>query len=100
MDTFSVSGGTVQPKTQARTQERQPDLKGQTIRDTILPSQLRQLTVLTSHQAAELLQISTKTLIKMASAGQIPSFRAGDLWRFSAVALENWLITSSLPQAA
>lgn len=58
------------------------------------------LTVLTTEEAANVLKISTKTLRKMAKAGQIPSFRAGDLWRFSAVALENWLIGSSLPLAA
>ena len=106
MDTNKVSGMVPQPdKSQkasgsASAIQSQPDFNGQSIRDIIPPSQLRQLTVLTPTQAAELLQISTKTLIKMAKAGSIPSFRACDLWRFSAVALENWLIGSSLPQAA
>ena len=47
--------------------------------------------VLKPVQAAELLQISVKTLIKMASNGEIPAFRAGRLWRFPTAALENWL---------
>jgi putative molybdopterin biosynthesis protein len=47
--------------------------------------------VLTPPQAASLLQISEKTLIKMAASGQIPCFRAGRLWRFPAAALEKWL---------
>ena len=47
--------------------------------------------VLTPPQAAALLAICEKTLIKMAAAGQIPAFRAGRLWRFPTAALENWL---------
>lgn len=47
--------------------------------------------VFTPEQAAALLQISTKTLFKMAAAGQLPAFRAGRLWRFPAAALEKWL---------
>jgi excisionase family DNA binding protein len=47
--------------------------------------------VLTPPKTAALLKISEKTLIKMASSGQIPSFRAGRLWRFSTVKLEHWL---------
>jgi excisionase family DNA binding protein len=46
---------------------------------------------LTPPQAAARLQISEKTLIKMAASGQIPSFRAGRLWRFSTAKLERWL---------
>lgn len=47
--------------------------------------------VLTPTQAAELLQVSEKTIFKMATSGQIPSFRAGRLWRFSTAKLERWL---------
>jgi excisionase family DNA binding protein len=55
--------------------------------------------VLTPPQAAELLQISTKTLIKMAAAGKLPCFRAGRLWRFPAARLVEWL-NSQVPSAA
>jgi excisionase family DNA binding protein len=47
--------------------------------------------VMTPPQAAALLSISEKTLFKMASARQIPAFRAGRLWRFPTEALEKWL---------
>jgi excisionase family DNA binding protein len=53
--------------------------------------QFPSLSVLTPPQAAERLQISQKTLIKMAASGEIPSFRAGRLWRFSTAKLERWL---------
>jgi excisionase family DNA binding protein len=47
--------------------------------------------VMTPPQTAAMLAISEKTLIKMASSGQIPSFRAGRLWRFSTVKVQRWL---------
>jgi excisionase family DNA binding protein len=58
--------------------------------------------VLTPPQAAAMLQVSVKTLIKMAVAGQIPCFRAGRLWRFPAAGLEKWLesFEQSYSQAA
>ena len=46
---------------------------------------------LTPVEAAAVLCISSKTLLKMAAAGQVPCFRAGRLWRFPAAALERWL---------
>jgi excisionase family DNA binding protein len=47
--------------------------------------------VLSTDQAAALLQIHPKTLQKMARAGTVPAFRIGDLWRFRASALDEWL---------
>jgi excisionase family DNA binding protein len=52
---------------------------------------LNTIKTLTPPEAAALLKISVKTLIKVAAAGQIPSRRAGRLWRFSAPALERWM---------
>jgi excisionase family DNA binding protein len=46
---------------------------------------------LTSEQAAGLLQIHPKTLQKMARKGQVPGHRIGDLWRFRASELDEWL---------
>jgi excisionase family DNA binding protein len=46
---------------------------------------------MTPPQAAAMLAISEKTLLKMASSGQIPSFRAGRLWRFSSAKVQRWL---------
>jgi excisionase family DNA binding protein len=67
---------------------------------TVIP--FPSLKVLTPPQAAAMLQISVKTLIKMATDGQIPCFRAGRLWRFPAAGLEKWLesFEQSYSQAA
>jgi excisionase family DNA binding protein len=47
--------------------------------------------VLNSEEAAALLQIHPKTLQKMARQGRVPAFRIGDLWRFRASELDEWL---------
>jgi excisionase family DNA binding protein len=47
--------------------------------------------VLTVDQAAELLQLSSKTLKRLAQAGRIPGRRVGNQWRFSRHALMDWL---------
>ena len=47
--------------------------------------------VLNSDEAAALLQIHPKTLQRMARQGSVPAFRIGDLWRFRALALDEWL---------
>jgi excisionase family DNA binding protein len=47
--------------------------------------------VLNTEEAATLLQIHPKTLQKMAREGTVPAFRIGDLWRFRASALDDWL---------
>ena len=47
--------------------------------------------VLNTGEAATLLQIHPKTLQKMAREGTVPAFRIGDLWRFRASALDEWL---------
>jgi excisionase family DNA binding protein len=46
--------------------------------------------VLTVEQAAELLQLSTKTLKRLAQAERVPSRRVGNQWRFSRRALMDW----------
>jgi excisionase family DNA binding protein len=47
--------------------------------------------VLNTEEAAVLLQIHPKTLQRMARQGAVPGFRIGDLWRFRASALDEWL---------
>jgi excisionase family DNA binding protein len=47
--------------------------------------------VLNTEEAAALLQIHPKTLQKLAREGGVPGFRIGDLWRFRASALDEWL---------
>jgi excisionase family DNA binding protein len=47
--------------------------------------------VLNTGEAAALLQIHPKTLQRMAREGTVPAFRIGDLWRFRASALDEWV---------
>ena len=47
--------------------------------------------VLNTEEAAALLQIHPKTLQRMARQGVVPAFRIGDLWRFRASSLDDWL---------
>jgi excisionase family DNA binding protein len=46
---------------------------------------------LTAKQLAELLNISPKTIFKMAKAGRLPSFRIGTAVRFDARLIVDWL---------
>ena len=47
--------------------------------------------ILNTDEAAALLQIHPKTLQRMARQGIVPAFRIGDLWRFRASSLDQWL---------
>ena len=47
--------------------------------------------VLTVDEAAELLRIDAKKLVKLATAGDVPGRKLGDEWRFSRSGLLNWL---------
>ena len=47
--------------------------------------------LMTSEEAATLLQIHPKTLQRMARQGKVPAKRIGDLWRFRASELDQWL---------
>ena len=47
--------------------------------------------LLDSDEAAALLGIHKKTLQRMARIGEIPGFQIGDLWRFRASTLNEWL---------
>jgi excisionase family DNA binding protein len=47
--------------------------------------------LLDSDEAASLLGIHKKTLQRMARNGQLPGVQIGDLWRFRASTLNEWL---------
>ena len=47
--------------------------------------------LLDSDEAASLLGIHKKTLQRMARNGIVPGFQIGDLWRFRASVLNEWL---------
>jgi excisionase family DNA binding protein len=46
---------------------------------------------LTAKQLAEVLNISPKTVFKLANAGRIPSFRVGTSVRFDAQLIVEWM---------
>ena len=47
--------------------------------------------ILDSEAAAELLQVSTKTLLRLAREGQVPGRKVGRSWRFERSDLIAWL---------
>lgn len=47
--------------------------------------------LLTAEEAAAHLRIHTKTLQKMARAGEVPSIRMGKYWRFHLSMLDAWV---------
>jgi len=47
--------------------------------------------LLDSDEAAALLGIPKKTLQRMARSGEVPGVQIGDLWRFRASTLNDWL---------
>lgn len=49
--------------------------------------------VLTADDVAALLRVSAKTVKRLAGDGRIPAQRVGRAWRFSRVAVLDWLAT-------
>lgn len=46
---------------------------------------------LTIAQVAELLQLSEKTIYRLAQQGEIPAFKVGGSWRFRASDIDQWV---------
>jgi len=87
MDTTqNVSGRIAQPtKTPARALQGQPDEQGHSITSD------HESLVLNPNQVASLLQCHPKTVLRLAQSGRIPAARVGKLWRFSRVAVLQWI---------
>lgn len=49
---------------------------------------------LTIRQVAEYLQVTEKTIYKLAWAGRLPGFKVGNTWRFKQEDLEKWIETN------
>ena len=60
-------------------------------RSTPIPSPGHFERLLDSDEAAALLGIHKKTLQRMARTGEVPGVQIGDLWRFRASTLNEWL---------
>ena len=55
--------------------------------------------ILTMKQAAELLQVSTRTLHRMVKKGEVPSRQVGSQWRFHREQLKDWVRQGGSAQA-
>lgn len=42
-------------------------------------------------QLADLLQVSERTVYRLANSGEIPGFRVGNSWRFKRSRVEEWM---------
>ena len=49
--------------------------------------------LLDTRAAAKLIGVHEKTIQRMARKGLIPGFRIGDLWKFRASLLDEWLLS-------
>lgn len=46
---------------------------------------------LTIRQVAEYLQVTERTIYKLAWAGQLPGFKVGNTWRFKKEDIDKWI---------
>jgi excisionase family DNA binding protein len=49
---------------------------------------------LTIRQVAEYLQVTERTIYKLAWAGQLPGFKVGNTWRFKKDDIDKWIETN------
>jgi len=49
---------------------------------------------LTIRQVAEYLQVTERTVYKLAWAGQLPGFKVGNTWRFKRDDIDKWIETN------
>jgi excisionase family DNA binding protein len=52
---------------------------------------LENIRLLTLFEAAELLQVSTRTLQRMIRSGELPAFKVGGQWRLRETLLRRWV---------
>ena len=50
---------------------------------------------MTVSQVAKLLQLSEKTVYRLAQRGELPGFKVGGQWRFNQAVLESWMAERS-----
>lgn len=56
-----------------------------------MENDLHPLRLLTVPEAAELLQVSTRTLLRMVWRKELPAFKVGGQWRISESRLAEWI---------
>ena len=52
--------------------------------------------ILTIKQVAEYLQVTERTIYRLAAAKKIPAFKVGGTWRFSRLAIDTWIKQQTL----
>ena len=58
-----------------------------------MEKKLENIRLLTLSEAANLLQVSTRTLQRMIRNGQLPAFKVGGQWRLREAQLRQWVET-------
>jgi excisionase family DNA binding protein len=53
--------------------------------------ELENIRLLTLAEAANLLQVSTRTLQRMIRSGELPAFKVGGQWRLRETQLQQWV---------
>lgn len=64
-----------------------------------MDEKLENIRLLTLSEAAELLQVSTRTLQRMIRNGQLPAFKVGGQWRLRETQLRQWVENRESPLA-
>jgi excisionase family DNA binding protein len=64
-----------------------------------MDEKLENIRLLTLSEAADLLQVSTRTLQRMIRNGQLPAFKVGGQWRLRETQLRQWVENRENPLA-
>jgi excisionase family DNA binding protein len=62
-----------------------------------MDAKLENICLLTLAEAANLLQVSTRTLQRMIRNGQLPAFKVGGQWRLRETQLRQWVESRETP---
>jgi excisionase family DNA binding protein len=62
-----------------------------------MDQKLENIHLLTLSEAADLLQVSTRTLQRMIRNGQLPAFKVGGQWRVRETQLRQWIENRGSP---
>jgi excisionase family DNA binding protein len=62
-----------------------------------MDQKLENIRLLTLSEAADLLQVSTRTLQRMIRNGQLPAFKVGGQWRVRETQLRQWVENRESP---
>ena len=67
--------------------------------ENAMDEKLEDIRLLTLSEAADLLQVSTRTLQRMIRNGQLPAFKVGGQWRLRETQLRQWVENRENPLA-